>query len=67
MSDQEFDPTEGGVEVARITIRKTVTDNDVIVSVSAEDDQGEQLGVLDAAGMVAFAMDCILHPPEDEQ
>lgn len=61
-----FDPTAGGMEVARITIRKTVTDEDVIVTVDAENENGDELAVIDAVGMLTFAIDTILHPPADD-
>jgi hypothetical protein len=46
---------DDGYEVATITIRKTLTDDDLAITVDAVDDAGERLALLDALGLLEFA------------
>jgi hypothetical protein len=54
---------EGGYVAARITIIKTVTDGDVVLTVERE--PGD-LAVIDGVGMLAMALDTWLRQDEEE-
>jgi hypothetical protein len=56
---------EGGVELATITITKTLYDDDVIIDI----DHTDGLAIVDAVGMLAFAQHTMLdvHGLEDDE
>ncbi len=56
-----------GIEVARITIIRTVTEDDVIDNVHAHDSHGDDLPLTEALGMLRLAEDTLLHPPEEDE
>jgi hypothetical protein len=60
------EPNEGLV-VARITIERRVTDDDVLDWVTTEDEAGEDLRLTEALGMLRLAEDTLLNERHDDE
>lgn len=55
-----------GFLVARITIERRATEDDVIDSVTAEDSNGDELPISESLGMLRLAEHTILTPDPDD-
>lgn len=51
---------DGGVELARITVVKSVTDTDCLVFVDATCPDGEDIALVEALGMLELAKDTLI-------
>lgn len=67
MSAAEHDEQETGLVVATITITRTLTSNDLVDRVTAADDEGNELGLAEALGMMRLAEDTLLRARLDDQ
>lgn len=56
-----------GVQVARITITRTLTEDGDYTHTDAVDSNGEPLEILTALGMMAMAHDTLLHGHRNEE
>lgn len=61
------DEQETGLVVATITITRTLTSDDLIDRVTAADDEGNELGLAEALGMMRLAEDTLLRARLDDE